>query len=278
VGTAKRARQDANRALKQQQQAKQDRRDKVVTSGRRILVYAAVVAAVLALVLFLLSSRDDGGGRDDEDAASTTVAGDTSTTVDPFAFVYGTTPCPAAEGSAEPQREFEDSFEQCIDSSRTYAARITTSVGDIVVTLDPATAPGGVNNFVALARSGFYDGLTIHRVQRDWYFQAGDPNGDGTGGPGYTIAEEVPADGNAAYSDGSVLLANRGFNTTGSNFIVVFGTWPADVGATYTKIGEVSGSGDTGETVDAIAALAPDSGDGPPSEAVTVTAVEITEG
>jgi hypothetical protein len=58
----------------------------------------------------------------------------------------------------------------------------------------------------------------------------------------------------------------------------VFGTWPADVGATYTKIGEVSGSGDTGETVDAIAALAPDSGDGPPSEAVTVTAVEITEG
>jgi cyclophilin family peptidyl-prolyl cis-trans isomerase len=275
VGTAKRARQDANRALKQQQQAKQDRREKVVTSGRRILLYGVVLAAAIALVLFLLSSRGDGG--DDDEATSTTVAGDTSTTVDADAFVYGTTPCPPADGTAEPQREFEDAFEQCIDPSRTYAGRISTSVGDMVVTLDPEAAPGGVNNFVALARSKFYDGLTIHRVQRDWYFQGGDPNGDGTGGPGYTITEEVPAEGAVAYGTGSVLLANRGFGSTGSNFMIVFGPWPPEVAATYTKIGEVSG-GDSTATVDAIGALAPAEGDGAPTEAVTITAVTITEG
>src|SRR5262249_61745142 len=76
-----------------------------------------------------------------------------------------------------------------------YTATIDTSEGKMVVALDAATAPKSVNNFVFLARKHFYDGLTFHRVAKDFVIQGGDPKGDGSGGPGYKVQAQTPPGG-----------------------------------------------------------------------------------
>ncbi len=81
--------------------------------------------------------------------------------------------------------------EMTIDETKRYIATIQTSKGDIVVELDAIAAPGHVNNFVFLARQGFFDGLTFHRVEPNFVIQGGDPSGTGTGGPGYRIPAEI---------------------------------------------------------------------------------------
>src|SRR5690242_8085149 len=80
--------------------------------------------------------------------------------------------------------------EQVIDPARRYQATITTDRGDIVIDLDPGRAPATVNNFVFLARDGFYDGLTFHRVVDDFVIQGGCPEGSGRGNPGYRFDDE----------------------------------------------------------------------------------------
>jgi cyclophilin family peptidyl-prolyl cis-trans isomerase len=107
--------------------------------------------------------------------------------------------------------------EQIIDSALKYSATITTNRGDIVIALDPSRAPRTVNNFVFLAGSGFYDGLSFHRVVDDFVIQAGCPQGDGTGGPGYKFADE-PVQGE--YIAGAVAMANSGPNSNGSQFFI----------------------------------------------------------
>jgi len=107
--------------------------------------------------------------------------------------------------------------EQVIDPGRSYQATIATDKGDIVLSLDPARAPKTVNNFVFLAREGFYDGLTFHRVVPDFVIQAGCPEGSGRGGPGYRFEDE-PVQGE--YIAGAVAMANAGPNTNGSQFFI----------------------------------------------------------
>ena len=109
---------------------------------------------------------------------------------------------------------------QTIDTSRSYTATLTTSCGDIVIALDAAAAPVTVNNFVFLARQGFYDGLTFHRVVAGFVIQGGDPTGTGSGDAGYAFDDELPDDG---YPTGSVAMANSGPNTNGSQFFIVTG-------------------------------------------------------
>ena len=104
-----------------------------------------------------------------------------------------------------------------IDTSKIYRVTITTAKGDIVMDLDPRIAPNTVNNFVSLARDGFYDGLTFHRIEPNFVIQGGCPIGNGTGGPGYKFADE-PVQGN--YRDGAVAMANSGPNTNGSQFFI----------------------------------------------------------
>jgi cyclophilin family peptidyl-prolyl cis-trans isomerase len=105
-----------------------------------------------------------------------------------------------------------------IDTNKTYEAVLHTSEGDVPITLDAKTAPKTVNSFVYLACQGFYNGTTFHRIVTDFVDQGGDPKGDGTGGPGYTIPDEPPANG---YQSGSVAMANSGAGTTGSQFFLV---------------------------------------------------------
>jgi len=107
--------------------------------------------------------------------------------------------------------------EQQIDENAIYRATITTNRGTVVMDLDPQLAPNSVNNFVGLARQGFYDGLTFHRVVPDFVIQGGCPEGSGRGGPGYKWADE-PVKGE--YTLGAVAMANAGPNTNGSQFFV----------------------------------------------------------
>jgi len=96
-------------------------------------------------------------------------------------------------------------------------ARITTAKGDVVFALYADTAPMAVSNFVALAESGYYDGLTFHR-RESWVLQGGDPLGTGRGGPGYKFPDELNDD--HTYTRGTLAMANSGANTNGSQFFV----------------------------------------------------------
>ena len=105
-----------------------------------------------------------------------------------------------------------------IETNRHYTATIDTEKGQIVLDLDPQLAPQTVNNFVFLAKQGFYDGLKWHRVAPGFVIQGGDPQGTGQGGPGYKFADELPPKGE--YTEGCVAMANAGPNTNGSQFFI----------------------------------------------------------
>jgi peptidyl-prolyl cis-trans isomerase B (cyclophilin B) len=104
-----------------------------------------------------------------------------------------------------------------IDAQKIYRATITTDRGTIVMDLDPKLAPNSVNNFVVLARQGYYDSLTFHRVVPEFVIQGGCPEGSGRGGPGYRFADEPVQ---AEYTLGAVAMANAGPNSNGSQFFV----------------------------------------------------------
>jgi len=107
--------------------------------------------------------------------------------------------------------------EQVTDSGKRYVATLDTDRGEIELALDARKAPKSVNNFVFLARDGFYDGLIFHRVVDGFVIQGGDPEGSGRGGPGYKWEDE-PVQGE--YIAGSVAMANAGPNTNGSQFFI----------------------------------------------------------
>jgi len=106
-----------------------------------------------------------------------------------------------------------------IDTSKKYVATLETSKGTIVVDLFPKDAPKTVNNFVFLARDGFYDGTKFHRVIDNFMIQGGDPEGSGRGGPGYRFEDETKNNPNK-HKVGSLSMANAGPNTNGSQFFI----------------------------------------------------------
>jgi cyclophilin family peptidyl-prolyl cis-trans isomerase len=128
-----------------------------------------------------------------------------------------------------------------IDAGKAYVATISTAKGDIVVQLDAGAAPQTVNNFVYLARQGFYDGLTFHRVEPGFVIQGGDPTGTGAGGPGYTVTAEIQL----PHVEGAIAMARRGDEvnptraSSGSQFYVTLAPTPFLDGA-YTVFGQVS--------------------------------------
>jgi peptidyl-prolyl cis-trans isomerase B (cyclophilin B) len=112
-----------------------------------------------------------------------------------------------------------------LDTSKSYAARLKTQRGDIVVELYADRAPLTVENFVNLARAGFYDGTTFHRVIPGFMAQGGDPTGTGTGGPGYQFGDEF--DPSLRHDGPGVLsMANAGPGTNGSQFFITHGPTP----------------------------------------------------
>jgi peptidylprolyl isomerase len=161
-----------------------------------------------------------------------------------------------------------------IDPSKQYTAKISTTLGDITVHLLTDDAPKTVNNFVFLARQGFYNNVKFHRIIKDFMIQTGDPTGTGTGGPGYRFPDEPVK---RQYTKGIVAMANAGPNTNGSQFFIVHGD---NVGLppNYTIFGEVT---DGLDTVDKIANVpvgrSPQGENSVPQQDVRITGVTIEE-
>ena len=124
-----------------------------------------------------------------------------------------------------------------IDPGMIYQVTITTDRGDIVMDLDPGLAPQTVNNFVSLARDGYYDGLKFHRVVPEFVIQGGCPEGSGRGGPGYQFADE-PVKGE--YTLGAVAMANAGPDTNGSQFFICIDDCRGKLQPSYNLFGHVT--------------------------------------
>ena len=124
-----------------------------------------------------------------------------------------------------------------IDPAKRYTATMETSMGALVIALDPIAAPRTVNNFVYLAAQHYYDGVIFHRIISGFMCQGGDPDGSGRGGPGYKFGDELPKPGK--YQIGSVAMANAGPNTNGSQFFIVSGPSGCGLPPLYSLFGQV---------------------------------------
>jgi len=136
--------------------------------------------------------------------------------------------------------------EHQIDDSKGYRATIDSDRGAIVLELDPSLAPSTVNNFVTLARQGYYDGLTFHRVVPEFVIQGGCPEGTGRGGPGYRFADEPVA---AEYTVGAVAMANAGPDTNGSQFFICIEDCTKKLQKAYNLFGYVVEGMDVAQAV-----------------------------
>ncbi len=159
-----------------------------------------------------------------------------------------------------------------IDASKPHRATMETAHGTVSLELFPDRAPVTVNNFVFLAREGFYDGVPFHRVTDGFMIQGGDPTGTGRGGPGYTFQDEFSPDLRFD-QPGLLAMANAGPGTNGSQFFITVGT-PGHLNDRHTIFGRVV---DGYDVVEAISRLPTDSGDRP-REGVTIERVRIEEG
>lgn len=128
--------------------------------------------------------------------------------------------------------------EMQIDTDRTYRATLETGAGDLVIELYPEHAPKTVNNFVFLAREGFYDDTTFHRVVPNFVIQGGDPSATGRGGPGYQFEDEVDDNPLRHDSAGVLSMANAGPDTNGSQFFITHGPQP-HLDGRHTVFGKV---------------------------------------
>jgi cyclophilin family peptidyl-prolyl cis-trans isomerase len=142
------------------------------------------------------------------------------------------------------------------------SATLHTNQGAIAVELFDDDAPKTVDNFVSLARKGFYDGVIFHRVIPDFMIQGGDPTGTGSGGPGYTFEDEFNAH---PVVRGALAMANAGPNTNGSQFFIVTAEATPWLDGKHTVFGQVTGGMDV---VDAISALDTDGRDRPRQDVV----------
>ena len=183
----------------------------------------------------------------------------------------GSTSTAASTAAAGAAKTWSSPPPMTIDKNATYTAVLRTSEGNITVALDPAQAPKTVNNFVFLAKEGFYDGLTFHRVIPDFVIQGGDPEGTGSGGPGYQFEDELPEAG--AYKLGSLAMANAGPNTNGSQFFIITGQQGVQLPPNYSLFGQVTKGQDVADKISTMAAPGTETPDPP----VTIEKVTITE-
>ena len=167
-------------------------------------------------------------------------------------------------------KQYDSAPDISIDLDKAYSAVIHTSAGDIAVEFYASEAPQTVNNFVFLAKDGFYDDVIFHRVISGFMIQGGDPTGTGRGGPGYRFRDEL-GHAKSSYDRGTLAMANSGPNTNGSQFFIMHADYPLP--NQYSIFGKVT---DGLEVVDAIAAAAKGAQDRPIAP-VSITGVDVTE-
>ncbi|MEZ5227044.1 MAG: peptidylprolyl isomerase [Acidimicrobiales bacterium] len=227
MGTEKRERQKANRQKKMEELHRTEKKDDL--RGRCDPLRHDRTAAARWFVRLVAAQRRRRqrqrhrrrrGGCRQRRRPTTETTTDAADSVDPMDPIPAD--CPPADGAPQ-ALQFQSAPEMCIDVAKTYTAEVSTSMGDFTIALDPERAPLTVNNFVFLARYHYYDGATFHRVIPGFVIQGGDPVGDppGIGGPGYSFADELPAEGE--YELGSLAMANSGADTNGSQFFVITG-------------------------------------------------------
>jgi cyclophilin family peptidyl-prolyl cis-trans isomerase/tRNA A-37 threonylcarbamoyl transferase component Bud32 len=234
--------------------------------GGRALVIAGAVAAVALLVAgtttaaVLLGNRDGNGG--EPSASRTTPSGGTVGAGGDCVYTPSTTG--EAKNVGTPPATAKP--------AATVHARLSTNLGAIDMDLDGAKAPCTVNSLMFLAGKKFYDGTSCHRLTTSnalKVLQCGDPSGTGSGGPGYSFANENTS--GAKYTRGTVAMANAGANTNGSQFFIVYGD--AEIPADYTVFGHVTSGMDV---VDKVAKAGTDgssamgAGDGRPKLKITI--------
>jgi peptidylprolyl isomerase len=164
-----------------------------------------------------------------------------------------------------------------IDPSTSYTAYIMTSLGEMTAELYAKDAPNTVNNFVFLAREGFYNWVVFHRVVKEFMVQTGDPTGTGRGGPGYRFEDELS--GPQTYVKGTLAMANAGPNTQGSQFFICHGGRAEALPKRYSIFGRVTVGLDV---LDAIASVpvqaAPHGEVSSPVEPPVIESIVIVEG
>jgi cyclophilin family peptidyl-prolyl cis-trans isomerase len=180
---------------------------------------------------------------------------------------------PAPADAERTRMQWSSPPEMVIDPEKRYFATMRTNKGVIEIELYPKETPNTVNNFIFLARQGFYDGTPFHRVIKGFMLQGGDPTGTGTGGPGYRFDDEpVTRD----YTRGILAMANSGPNTNGSQFFIMHQNYALP--KNYIIFGQVT---DGFDVVDAMANTpVRSSGSGEasvPTESLTVESIEIRE-
>ncbi|MFE1956479.1 peptidylprolyl isomerase [Streptomyces sp. NPDC059479] len=258
VNNDQRRRQLAREKFERQQQRRAEARKKAKRRN-------TVIAAVLAVVVVGGAAAWASGGLTGGDSENKASSPDASASAEP-------TPSPSETESSAPAPKM------AIDKSSKYTLSLKTNQGDIAVTMDAKKTPETVNSFKALADKGYFDNTKCHRLTTQGIFvlQCGDPKGDGTGGPGYTIADEnltalgkPTADGTVTYPAGTVAMANTGQpHTGGSQFFLVYKD--TKLPPSYTPFGTMDETGL--KTVKAVAEAGVDggTGDGAPKKAVTV--------
>ncbi|UUN25813.1 peptidylprolyl isomerase [Streptomyces sp. FIT100] len=259
VSSDQRRRQLAREKFERQQRRREDARTK---AKRRNMVIAASLAVVLAAGAAAYASV----GLSDGDSADS-----------------------AADSPSAPPSQSESSTPEpamAVDKKAKYSMQLKTNQGDIAVAMDAAKTPRTVNSFKHLADKGFFDSTKCHRLTTDGIFvlQCGDPKGDGTGGPGYTIPDEnltglgkAGADGMVTYKAGTVAMANTGQpNSGGSQFFLVYKDSKLPPG--YTPFGTLDAKGL--KVVKDVAAAGVDGGatDGAPKKAVTIDKATVSKG
>ena len=223
------------------------------------------LALLAALVLGLAAC----GGSDEGDST-----GDEGTTTAAEAVTTGGSEggCRSVEAPAAKENGGLSAPTERLDAAKTYRLVVETNCGSFTITLDQKQSPNTAASLVALAKGGFYDGTTFHRVVPGFVIQGGDPTGAGTGGPGYQTVDPPPP--GATYVQGVVAMAKSTLEapgTSGSQFFVVTG---ADIGLPpdYAIVGKVTEGLPTMLAIDALGA-----GDGPPSMPVVMEKVTVEE-
>ncbi|MFE2943838.1 peptidylprolyl isomerase [Streptomyces sp. NPDC059255] len=258
VKSDQRRRQLAREKFERQQQRRVEARQK---AKRRNAIIASVLAVVVLAggAAYFSVGLSDGDKTAKDDAAA------------------------EASPSAEPSESAEPEPKMAIDQNAKYTLDLRTSQGDIAIAMDAKKTPHTVNSFKALADKGYFDKTKCHRLTTEGIFvlQCGDPKGDGTGGPGYTIEDEnltalgkAGADGSVTYPAGTVAMANTGQpGTGGSQFFLVYKD--TKLPPSYTPFGTMDDAGL--KAVEAVGKAGVDGGasDGAPKKAVTVEKVTV---
>ena len=223
--------------------------------------------AGLLCLLILAACGDKAAEPTTQPATQVAASGDTGS---PAAGADVASGCWTAEQRVEgqPYQQWSAPPAMTIDPAKRYTATMVTSEGAIELELLPGEAPQTVNNFVCLARAGYYDGTVFHRVVPGFVIQGGDPTATGTGDPGYEFADEPVT---RPYETGSLAMANSGANTNGSQFFVVIEGGASRLQPLYNHYGRVTAGQDVAE---AIGGMDTESTE----ERVTIERVTIHEG